>query len=129
MRNRKTLEQGNVFSPAESTTPMLAPLATQAAKESVAPSVAREFSMRPDFRRCAWYVAIGLVSLMIVGELLRANGLAPRANPNRTWVDSLVGGTIVISAALGLLIATHSWRLRIDEIGVARRRLWWWDVW
>jgi hypothetical protein len=32
-------------------------------------------------------------------------------------------------AACGLLYAVNCWRLRLDEVGLARRRLWGWDVW
>lgn len=95
-------------------------------------SLAREFPMRAEYRRCAWYAVLGMGGSLALVYLLRINGLLPNAKANLDWFDRVFGAAAILGFSGGLLLlllATYRWRLRIDEMGVARRRLWGWDLW
>jgi hypothetical protein len=93
-----------------------------------APSqLTREFSMAARYRRCGWYVFLGMLALLGIAATLRVNGPLALADPN--WPSFFAGSSFVIAAAVGLLVVVHRWRLRIDERGIARRRFRTWDLW
>lgn len=86
----------------------------------------REFRMRAEYRRCAWYVLVGVILSIGLAALLKHQGLVPRQG---SWISFAIGSIFFLLPAIWLLIAVHRWRLRVDENGIARRRLWKWDLW
>ena len=77
--------------------------------------------MRAEFRRCAVYALIGAVLLPVTRWALR-DFLPPK--PGEPWPVLVLCSVLSIAA-----IAILRWRLRIDSTGIARRRLFAWDVW
>jgi hypothetical protein len=85
----------------------------------------RWFSLDAQYRRCGVYLVVGVVLVNALAELLTIWGLAPKPHgPETFFVEALL-----LFAAVAFCIFLFRWRLRVDFRGVARRRLWHWDVW
>lgn len=88
------------------------------------PLPAIDFRLAPEFRRCAVYAAIGfvLVAGLVVGFKLTDVDDVP-------WVNVVLSIAACGAAAVGLVVLVFRYRLRIDHLGVWRRRLVRWDLW
>ncbi len=83
---------------------------------------AQEYRISSELQRCCWYVVLSTPALAAVlvwvGRFVQgrgAGGMDPR---------------LVLWAALACAAASaFNWRLRLDECGIARRRLFRWDLW
>jgi hypothetical protein len=79
------------------------------------------FQMRAEFRRSAVYVLVAIALIPAIRWALR--GVLPPSD-GEPW------RTLIPCALLALVpAAAFAWRLRIDSSGIARRRLWIWDLW
>ncbi len=77
--------------------------------------------MRADFRRSALYVPIGILPFAAAHWWFR-DWFPPTGN-------SPVVSLIALAALVLLPVAVFRWRLRVDSSGIARRRLFGWDLW
>jgi len=89
---------------------------------------ARIFRLRAEYRRCGIYVWVGSVVCLAV-----AISLAPMVQQFQPQAagrgnSALVLGPLIVAATVFWLILWR-WRLRVDQEGIARRRLWRWYVW
>lgn len=86
----------------------------------------REYRIAPHWRRCCWYVVIGMLPV----ECLFCTFLLAMCSARR-WGDA--GGalflTIFFALPVAMAITGLRWRLRVDENGVSRRLLFRWDLW
>jgi hypothetical protein len=82
----------------------------------------RYYRIAPEYRRSLIYVAVGLFALVPVAMWVHA--FVKRRPP-----DNVLGCLVVISVGVVLLLAAFRWVLRIDQRGLARRILFWWDRW
>jgi hypothetical protein len=48
---------------------------------------------------------------------------------NRGWLDRLAPAIMFALVAIAVCVLVFPWRLRLDSQGIARRRLWKWDLW
>ncbi|HKB05783.1 MAG TPA: hypothetical protein VKD90_26540 [Gemmataceae bacterium] len=83
-----------------------------------------ELRLAPEWRRCAVYVVVGfvLVAAVVVG--------LNQAEVNKTpWVNLAAGLAVLGVAVLVLVALVFRYRIRIDQHGVWRRRLFRWDLW
>jgi hypothetical protein len=80
------------------------------------------FALMAEVRRSAIYVLIGLVLIPLIRWWLR------EVLPMRGTADLVVGAMIIGLIAL-FTVGVLSWRLRVDESGLWRRRLLGWDLW
>ena len=72
--------------------------------------------LRSEYRRCSLYVVVGFTLVTILVAVLP---------PQRAWWPlGLILGPCVL-----LWLYVQSWRLRIDRVGLARRRLGVWSIW
>ena len=85
-----------------------------------------EFRLAAEYRRCGWYAFFGSTFCIGVTALLKHSGLL---RGEGGWVAFAICSSILILPTCGLLFAVYRWRIRVDETGVARRRLWSWDLW
>jgi len=72
--------------------------------------------MRSEYRRCCLYVVVGFSLVTALVAVLP---------PQKAWWPM----GFVLGPCVLLWLYTHSWRLRIDRIGLARRRLGVWSTW
>ena len=87
-------------------------------------SFPREFRIDGQYRRCCLYLIVGGWVCGSVAMYLRAmNGLP--LEPVALVFTFFVFGL----APAFLLTYVATYRLRLDEWGLARRRLWWWTLW
>lgn len=72
--------------------------------------------LRSEYRRCSLYVVVGFTLVTVLVAVLP---------PQRAWWPlGLILGPCVL-----LWLYVQSWRLRIDRVGLARRRLGVWSTW
>jgi hypothetical protein len=88
---------------------------------SSAASLPRTFRARPEFVRCCVYLMVG-------GWISIGLAFAVRQQP---WVLSgvAIGISILCLAPLLLVLYVSTYRIVLDERGIARRRLFWWTLW
>ncbi len=79
------------------------------------------FKMRPEFRRSVVYVEIAI--LTIGGVRFAFDDFFPQREGGR-W-EPLIPFLLIAVAVL----VPFRWRLRVDSSGIARRRLFGWDLW
>ncbi len=79
------------------------------------------FKMRPEFRRSVVYVEIAI--LTIAGVRFAFDDFFPERDGGR-W-EPLIPFMLIAVAAL----VPFRWRLRVDSSGIARRRLFGWELW
>jgi len=92
------------------------------------PEPVRFFRLARQYRRSAVYVFVGAIL---------AGGAAWAVHPivqQQKGVNGPQGGpyfigVVFVTLATGLCLVAFRWRLRVDCRGVARRRLWRWDLW
>jgi hypothetical protein len=77
------------------------------------------FPIEALYRRCGIYVLVGAVSACAILVAL----------PVKDLTESLTIMAVILLLAISLIVYIFRWRLRIDEHGIARRRLWYWDEW
>jgi len=82
----------------------------------------REFHLRAELRRAAMWTIGGCLLIVILGCCLEMMFL------KRGWASTAVGLLMFILLPIGLLFCLLT-RIRIDEHGISRRILWWWDLW
>jgi hypothetical protein len=82
----------------------------------------REFYLRAELWRAAVWGGAGCLVIVIVGCCLEALIL------HRGWASALLAHLIFVLLAIGLCFSLLS-RIRIDDDGISRRILWWWDLW
>jgi len=87
------------------------------------PPISREFRIGGQFRRCSLYVVAGMA---FCGGLVL---LLPRPNAGRPLGEQLAVITVLAVLALAFWAYLQTWRLRIDDVGVWRRRLGFWTCW
>lgn len=83
----------------------------------------RIYRIAPEYRRCAIYAMIGS-GLLGVGAWWVGQVLPPQRDP---WATAAV--CAVFAAISSAMIVPLRWRLRVDGSGIARRRLFGWDLW
>jgi hypothetical protein len=88
----------------------------------------RYFRLAPAYRRCAVYLLVGMV---LVACLLHLVGAFVRRQPgfHGEAPGELIGGTFLVVLLVAPAILILRWKMRVDERGIARRRLWGWDLW
>ena len=89
---------------------------------------ARILRLKAEYRRCGIYVWVGSVVCLVV-----AIALAPMVQQFHPQAagrgeSALIFGPLIVAATVFWLILRR-WRLRVDQEGIARRRLWRWYVW
>ncbi len=88
----------------------------------------REYRASPELRRIAWYCAIGFVG---IAPLFVWNGVfreAPRPAGELTlWSICLTAAYPALFAFFWFVVLR--WKLRVDQDGVSRRRLFRWEFW
>jgi hypothetical protein len=85
----------------------------------------REFRISPEHRRCGWYVIVGGIAYTSIAVLVGIMGLWPPGRAGLAAVASLA----MPAFGIALTIVVSTWRLRVDQSGISRRRLWFWDHW
>lgn len=86
----------------------------------------RQYAIAREIRRCCWYViaAVPVLCALAAWQISGNDAIEPARRP----FAIAFGCTIHILA--GLVMAWPlSWRLRVDDQGLCRRRLWWCDLW
>lgn len=92
--------------------------------EAIADQPARTYRVAGEYRRSLIYVAIG--GIVILALL----ALVPRPNPQPIELGRLVVvGLVYVTLPLAAWLYLTTWRLRIDESGLWRRRLGRWTCW
>jgi hypothetical protein len=82
---------------------------------------AQFFRLAPEYRRCAGYVLVGLLLAAVLEWWIN------QAVFNQAWRDL---GTLVILLPIAIWqLMVFRWRLRVDDSGISRRRLFGWDLW
>jgi hypothetical protein len=83
-----------------------------------------DFRLAPEYRRCGIYVAVGFVLVATATLALKWAGV-----DHRPWPDTII--VLAVFGAFTFLLLAHilRYRLRIDEIGIWRRRFVRWDLW
>lgn len=82
----------------------------------------REFRIAPMYRRCCWYLIVGFGLIVVVASLI--GPMAPQRGP------ADIARTLVVVGLLWLaMFAALQWKLRLDEHGISRRLLFYWDHW
>jgi len=86
--------------------------------------VRREFVVGSSYRRAGWWALGGMAANLGLLMYLCIQGLIP-IERNESFPVVAQGALIL----LVMVIALFRWRMRLDETGVSRRRLWGWDHW
>src|SRR5207245_6119235 len=82
---------------------------------------AQFFRLAPEYRRCAAYVLVGLLLSAVLEWWIN------QAVFNQAWRHL---GTLAILLPIAIWqLMVFRWRLRVDDSGIARRRLFAWDLW
>ena len=90
-------------------------------------ALTKEYRIAPDLRRCCWYfIAAAPVALVIAAWLSLSGVLGELERPGRP--RPLASIALVALVTVPTIICLH-WRLRVDEKGVWRRRLFRWRLW
>lgn len=82
-----------------------------------------EYQMDPGLRRSCWYVLASIPVLVAVGAFVGTVLERPNREGAAAMMIALAGGFIL------WMVVALSWRLRIDNIGISRRLLWFWSLW
>jgi cbb3-type cytochrome oxidase subunit 3 len=82
----------------------------------------KEYQIAPEFRRCCWYIIFGGFMFVIVVNWIAR--FLPDRNPEGITFSWKLFGMLAAAMAYPL-----RWRLRVDQTGVSRRILFWWDSW
>ncbi|MFC1736500.1 hypothetical protein ACFL1X_10295 [Candidatus Hydrogenedentota bacterium] len=83
------------------------------------------YPLAPEYRRCCWYVFIGMQ--MIAAVCVWLMPYVPESSRSETPIVIAVCSLIGIAFLLPLRWSV--WTVRIDTLGVARRVLFRWDLW
>lgn len=83
----------------------------------------REFRIDPQYRRSCLYLVIG--GWIVIGTMFFVGAAMGNPIDTRIWPGLIVFGLAPIT--LWLYVTTY--RLRLDEWGISRRRFWWWTLW
>jgi hypothetical protein len=80
------------------------------------------FALMAELRRSAIYVLVGFALILVIRWQLR------EIRPLR-GVGDLVFGAVTIGVIVLGVVTVLRWQLRVDDRGIARRRLFGWDLW
>jgi len=83
----------------------------------------KEYAVAPEWRRSAWYVLLGLAVACGMVELL-ASGYEECA---QHVIRDLLGAAFLVGCFAAVL--AYRWRIRVDAVGISRRRLFRWHTW
>jgi hypothetical protein len=83
-----------------------------------------ELRLAPEYRRCAVYAGIGYV--LIAATVVGLQAAEVKKNP---WLNTIIFLSLLGVATLLVLASAFRYRLLIDEHGIWRRRLVYWDLW
>lgn len=83
----------------------------------------REFRIDPQYRRSCLYLVIG--GWLVIGTIFFVGVGMGNPIDARIWPGLIDFGL----APIALWLYVTSYRLRIDEWGLSRRRFWWWTLW
>ena len=93
-----------------------------ARSHAVAESPVREFSLDKPYRRAAWWAILGCLLIAAVAWLIQPL-VVQRGPLERTLLPAMM--VVIALWTVQYLLP----RIRIDEEGISRRILWWWDLW
>jgi hypothetical protein len=88
----------------------------------VADESSRFFPLESQYRRAALFGMLGLVLIAVVGAAVDALVLRRGLEPRAAMLAFCALAALYLSTFLGD-------RVRIDQAGLSRRILWWWDLW
>jgi hypothetical protein len=87
------------------------------------PPASRQYYLQRGLRRAALWGAVGIGVIVCAVWIRDAAGLRPPKSPG-------LGGATLIFILPALFIAQYLLtRVRVNEEGIHRRILWWWDLW
>jgi hypothetical protein len=92
-------------------------------KEKLARTEPLFFRMAPEFRRCGIYLCVGY--LLLAGTIIVLTRLELGAGWDHCAVTAAILGVPMLGGALLIFCQL----LRVDDRGIWRRRLFFWDLW